>query len=243
MIYGRARQIIVKGLQTTRLNKIAHRLYYDYVHGFDTSHKYLPYALDRSFNHAMRLGTTSIGDYYEFGVFKGYSLWHAISVAQKCNLTDMRFFGFDSFRGLPKPQGIDCTMDKEFYERQYACSKGSVIRNLNRKGVDWGRTQLIEGFFNESLNASTKTIYRMNKIAIALIDCDLYSSTTHVLDFIPDMIIDNSILMFDDWNCFNGDEERGQKRAFREFLEANRSVSARKLFSYGMTGQVFTVHL
>ena len=54
----------------------------------------------------------------------------------------------------------------------------------------------------------------MDKISIALIDCDLYSSTALVLKFIRNMLMDKTILIFDDWNCFDGDSQKGQRRAF-----------------------------
>ncbi len=243
MLRPSIRHHAVTFLQKTSLNKLSHRLYYNYLHGFHTSNKYLLPALDTSFKHAIRLGTTSQGDYYEFGIFKGYSFWYAQNIAERYNLINMRFFGFDSFAGLPKPKGVDCTNDRIFYEKQYACSKQSVVRNLNSKRVDWKRTELIEGFFQESLNDHTRAKYQMNKIAIALIDCDLYSSTKQVLEFICCMLINGSVLIFDDWNCFNSDNELGQRRAFREFLEGNPSVMAGKLFSYASGGEVFILRI
>ena len=151
----------------------------------------------------------------------------------------MRFFGFDSFEGLPTIQGIDKTEKEFFYEGQYSYSKDKVVRSLKEMGVDWNRTFLIDGFFSESLNQKTKDNYKMNKIAVALVDCDLYSSTVEVLDFIRDMVTDQTILIFDDWNAFNKNNEKGQRRAFSQFLEENAEVSAIEYFSYGLYGKTF----
>ena len=117
------------------------------------------------------------------------------------------------------------------------------MRNLNSKGVDWSKTFLINGYFEQSLTKITKDKYPMNKIAVALIDCDLYSSTVQVLKFIQQMIKDHTILMFDDWNCFDKDDEKGQRRAFKEFLENNTQLKAQPLFSYGVYGQVFVMRM
>jgi len=229
----------VKLLQKTRLNRAAHRIYYGYLHGFDTANRDVLPALEACFRKSVECCTAQKGDYYEFGIFKGYSFWHAQRTAAKHGLDTMRFYGFDSFRGLPKVHGRDRTRNDDFYEGQYNCSKAKVAEYLGRAGVDWEKTFLIEGFFEESLHAETKRAHGMNKIAIALIDCDLYASTVEVLNFISDMIIDQTILIFDDWNCFDRDDDRGQRKAFREFLRLHPGIAVEDLFSYGFYGQVF----
>jgi O-methyltransferase len=81
----------------------------------------------------------------------------------------------------------------------------------------------------------------MGSVAIALIDCDLYDSTRDVMAFLADLIDNDTILMFDDWNCFDGDENRGQRRAVREFLAGSPGWRFEDWFSYGDYGQVFLV--
>jgi O-methyltransferase len=238
-----ARPLVVKFLQTARLNKLAHKVYYNYLHGFNTATRALLPAIELCFNKALAFGTTDRGDYYEFGLFKGYAFWYAQNLVNKYNINKLRFFGFDSFKGMPNVAGCDKTRYEDFYEGQFACSKEKVITNLNSKGIDWKRAFLIEGFFEESLVEETKVRYEMNKVAIALIDCDLYASTVEVLRFIGDMVMDKTILIFDDWNCFNRDDARGQRRAFKEFLEKNKGFSAEELFSYGLHGQVFVMNV
>lgn len=233
------RLTIVKLLQQTKLNKVAHKIYYNYIHGFNTATKEVVPALEIAFQKSMELGIVSDGDYYEFGLFKGYAFWQAQKIANTHGLKNMRFFGFDSFKGLPKVQGEDKTKAEVFYEGQYACSKDQVTKNLSTKGVDWSKTLLIEGFFEDSLNEQAKEKYQMGKVAIALIDCDLYSSTSEVLRFIKNLITSNTILIFDDWNCFDRDDEKGQRKAFREFLETNKQFAAEELFEYGIYGQAF----
>lgn len=238
------RLLIVKFLQKTKLNKLAHKFYYNYFHGFNTAgpEGLLP-TIKAVFQKAQELGILNKGDYYEFGIFKGYAFLHSQKTAMEYQLNHVRFFGFDSFKGLPKIQGRDFTKDEVFYEGQFACSKEKVVENLTSGGVDWQRTFLIDGFFENSLNEETKKKYNLGKAAIALIDCDLYSSTVEVLNFLEDMIMDQTILMFDDWNCFDRDDEKGQRKAFKEFLEKNKCWSAEELFSYGLYGQVFLMKL
>jgi len=191
------------------MNKLVHRIYYQYFHGFNAANKDVLPALEKCLKKSKDLGSFKGGDYYEFGIFKGFSFWFAQKKAKELGLENVRFFGFDSFEGLPTIEGVDKTRRNIFYRVQYSCSQKDVEKNLNKFGVDWSRTFLIKGFFTESLNERIKKQHKMDKIAIALIDCDLYSSTAEVLNFIKDMLSNKCILLFDDWNCFGKDNIRG----------------------------------
>ena len=234
---GGVRPIIVKGMQALGINRVAHALYYRYIHGFRSAQREVVPALERCLEIARDLGTAE--HYCEFGLFKGHTFWRAQKAANSLGLEKMRFFGFDSFSGLPEIGEEDRTENDEFYEGQYSCSKESVLKNLCSKDVDWQRTFLIEGYFDQTLNDETKSTHDLRGLCIGLIDCDLYASTVDVLAFIDDLLIDGSILMFDDWNCFDQSEERGQRRAFREFLDGHPEIKPNPLFSYGTYGQVF----
>lgn len=236
------RKHIVRLLQTTRLNRVAHRLYYNKVHGFGPATQSTIQGLDQAFAKAAELGTLSQGDYYEFGMFKGYSFWWAQKTARQHGATTLRFFGFDSFQGLPEVQGHDITHNDEFYAGQYACSVDQVRDSLDQAGVDWKRTVLTQGYFNESLKADLRTSHAMRPVVIALIDCDLYASTVDVLRFIGPLLMDKSILIFDDWNCFQASNEQGQRKALAEFLGRHPEWVTEDLFSYGSWGQGFLLH-
>ncbi|WP_044252706.1 hypothetical protein [Isosphaera pallida] len=49
------------------------------------------------------------------------------------------------------------------------------------------------------------------------VDCDLYSSAKVVLEFITPLMVDGTILIFDDWYCFRGHPQRGERAAFAEW--------------------------
>jgi hypothetical protein len=47
----------------------------------------------------------------------------------------------------------------------------------------------------------------------------------------------------DDWNCFGGDDNLGQRRALREFLATQPGMSVEPLCRYGANSQAFVVRL
>ena len=241
MSLSRFRPLIAKALRLVNAHKLVHFFYYNHIHGFNAAIKDTVPAVEKAFDIAIKNGVADKGDYYEFGIFKGFTFWNAQQKGNTEKLNKMRFFGFDSFAGLPVIEGLDVTDNEEFYEGQYNCSKENVTKNLTKKGVDWERTHLIEGYFDKSLNNKTKKDLKTGKVSIALIDCDLYSSTVDVLNFLDGMLMKGSVLMFDDWNCFNKDDEKGQRKAFTEFKQKHKGFAVKELYPYGPHGQVFQV--
>jgi hypothetical protein len=235
------RDIAVKLLRALRLNRVAARVYYRYVHGFASEGKELPEVVRRCLRRAVETGIAKQGDYYEFGVFKGHTFLQAQLGARELGITGMRFFGFDSFQGLPPVVGVDRTSEEHFYEGQYACSLEQVTAELDRRGADWQRSFLIKGFFQDTLNERTRLAYRMDKASVVLLDSDLYESAALVLEFLREMLTDPAVLIMDDWNAFARDDNRGERRALAEFLGAHPEWTAEPWFHYGTYGQVFVM--
>ena len=228
-------------LRFFRLNRLAGKIYYRTLHGFAPAGRELPEAVEKSFTYADETGVLSSGDYCEFGVFKGYTFLHAQKVAGRYPTDKMRFFGFDSFEGLPPPKGADLVTDgpQPFYEGQYATSMEYVTAQLEKGGADWSRTFLVAGYFNDSLTSKEVADHNIEEIAIALVDCDLYSSTVDVLDFLDSRLIDGSVVLMDDWKSYGDATDKGQPQAMREFLARALGWRCEPLFDYGDYGRVF----
>jgi hypothetical protein len=180
-----------------------------------------------------------LGDYLEFGCYDGESFRHALKGAAK-QMPWMRFFAFDSFQGLPKPQGVD--ENGAFREGEYACSQEDFLRNVHQADMDPSRIICVPGWYDQSLTPEVKRRYDIRIAAIVNIDCDLYQSTVPVLRFLTDVIETGTILLFDDWFCFNSDPERGVQRACAEWLVANPSVRLQEWHLCGGFGKCFIVH-
>lgn len=181
------------------------------------------------------------GDYLEFGVHEGKSFATAYAMAQKYKLSSMHFYAFDSFQGLPTITGIDRD-GGQFKEGDYACSEAQFSENMRKRGVDITKVTTVPGWFEEVLNNETKKRLPITAASVIWVDCDIYESTVPVLDFIRDYVIDGTIIIFDDWFCFRGSPERGEQKAFREWLSRNPSITASEYFKHGFFGNSFILH-
>jgi hypothetical protein len=152
----------------------------------------------------------------------------------------MRVVGFDSFEGFPEVTGVD-EYKGDFYEGQFATSFEYVRDQLTRHGIDWQRTILVPGYFHDTLNDELKRKLGLRPGAVILIDCVLYESTRLALTFMADLLLHGSIVIFDDWNAFDRDDQRGERRAFREFLIERPDFAAEALFDYGVYGKAFRI--
>jgi predicted O-methyltransferase YrrM len=133
----------------------------------------------------------------------------------------MRFFGFDSFEGLPKAAAIDVAEGQEEWigEGGFAASLEEVTRLMPRAGIENGRIKLVKGWFNDTLNAQTKQSLGLKAASIVYVDCDYYESAVPALEFVTDLLVDGSIIIFDDWWIFRGRKDRGEQRAYYEWKE------------------------
>jgi hypothetical protein len=183
------------------------------------------------------------GDYLEFGCYEGNSFISAYHFAQAQGLKDMRFYAFDSFRGLPEFKGIDQDPQDaiQYYPGDFACAIKTFRKNLKSSGVQLDKVQLIEGYYCDSLRDERKSTLPIRSAAIVMVDCDLYESTQQVFDFIGSYLSHGSILLFDDWYNFKGNPNRGEQKAFNEWLERNAQIKALRYMNFGWHGLSFII--
>jgi O-methyltransferase len=177
------------------------------------------------------------GDYAEFGVWTGRTFVEAWRVAKAFPGVDRRFFAFDSFAGLPEVDGGDAT--GRFSEGEFSADRGSFEGRLRRAGAPRDRVHIVEGFFDETLTPEAEI--PLERVAIAWVDCDLYSSTVPVLDYLTPRLSQGAILLFDDWFCFKGDPEKGEAKACAEWLQRNPEITLVPWRQYNWASQAFIV--
>ncbi len=170
------------------------------------------------------------GDVAEFGVFEGRSLlhlWHAHRWVEHLIVDDVvpilrganpaclqrRYYGFDSFEGLPPHDEVLEGQPGWMAQGAFAATQEGVRLALRRSGVPDGDAVLVPGWFDATLTPESAP----ESIALAHIDCDLYASTKVVLEFLAPRLVDGAIVVFDDWWLYRGRPDRGEQRAFAEF--------------------------
>jgi len=121
-------------------------------------------------------------DYLEFGV------WQGATIKKWCDLNrsgDSRFYGFDSFRGLP-----------ENWNETH--SEGCFDVGGRPPIIDDSRVAFVTGLFQETLVGFLKN-FRNNHRLVVHIDCDLYSSALYCLATLHPYLVPGSIVVFDEF--------------------------------------------
>ena len=150
-------------------------------------------------NFALENVTISEGLYCEFGVYQGYTINH---IAKKINTS---IHGFDSFEGLPEfwRDGFD----KETF-------KVDSLANLNFEN----NVFIHGGLFEETLPNFVESYN--GPIAFLHVDCDLYSSTKCIFNYIGDRLVPGSVIVFDEYFNYPSWQQH-EFKAFKEFVASS----------------------
>ncbi len=177
------------------------------------------------------------GDYAEFGVWRGRTFVEAYRVARKYPRYSRRFVAFDSFEGLPELGELDD--GSRWHTGEFACDRTAFDARLRRARIPAERVTVVEGFFDRTLLEPERI--PLDRVAVALVDCDLYESTVPVLDYLTDRLVPGAVLAFDDWYCFRGARDRGESRACAEWLERNPQIELVGWRDFKWAGRAFLV--
>ena len=176
------------------------------------------------------------GDYLEFGCHGGMTFELAHKQKHLAGL-NLKLYGFDSFKGLPKPNGIDVHI--QWREGDFSINMKDFIEKLKMAGIKENEYVLIPGFYEDSLKINPPEKLGLKNAAFVYIDCDLYESTVPVLNYVLPVLQTGTIVAFDDFYCFNGDPERGGQLALKEFLMKNLEVKMIDYLNFGWHGKSF----
>jgi len=146
-----------------------------------------------------RLGSEPI-DFWEFGVFRGESLFAWLN---RISHSDSRFVGFDTFTGLPERWRAT--------ELEGAFNVHGKIPETNDP-----RCSFQVGLFQETLLAFASRHDFSRRLVIHL-DADLYSSTLFVLTTLASHFKSGDIIFFDNFIC-----SVDEFRAFEHYVQAFR---------------------
>ena len=181
------------------------------------------------------------GSYIEFGVFTGSSFNFAMKQNKKLDKllgkSNCDFFGFDSFDGFGK---VDENDDHpRFKDDTFSVNENKILKNIEKNSSNQ-HYRIIKGFFHETLLKDPKE-YGIKKARVIMMDCDLKEPTTLALNFIKNVLQQGTIILFDDYIFYKGDENKGEYGAFKEFQEKFPSIKFREIFGYGYGSKAFIV--
>ena len=152
-------------------------------------------AIYQDFAKAENLATIPL-TYLEFGTHEGRSIKWWLEINKH---PDSRFFGFDTFSGLPQ--------NWESFSKGYFDVKG------NTPQVGDSRCAFVKGLFQETLLDHLKVETPSGRKVFHL-DADLYGSTIYVLCTIAPILKSGDYLIFDEMHVW-----MDEFRAFMNFLE------------------------
>jgi O-methyltransferase len=150
------------------------------------------------YQHIQKLeGTDKKIKYLEFGVSQGHSFkWWVTNNTNE----QSRFFGFDTFEGLPEDWGM--------------FKAGAMSTHNALPQIDGSRHTFIKGLFQDTLPAFIKQNDLSGPLLIHL-DADLYSSTLYVLTTLAPYLKSGDILIFDEFSV-----PKHEFLAFTNFIQS-----------------------
>lgn len=136
-------------------------------------------------------------NYLEFGVADGHSFnWWMTHNSHP----ESRFFGFDTFTGLPEDFGL--------------YKKGTFNNADHIPSIKDGRGQFLQGLFQQTLPDFLKQ-FHPDKKTVVMLDADLYTATLFVLGSLAPFLKKGDIIFFDEFVV-----PTHEFMAFRQFVDA-----------------------
>jgi hypothetical protein len=157
-----------------------------------------------------RLNNAAVS-YLEFGVWQGQTIrdWSAINTNP-----DSRFFGFDSFEGLP---------EEWWHGFGRASSTGTFDVGGQLPAVFDTRIKFVKGWFQETVRDFLRNTSLSHPIVVH-VDCDLYSSALFVLSALDEFLAAGDTIIFDEYSSALN-EYRAWTDYQRAFMRKSRCVA------------------
>ena len=183
------------------------------------------------------------GDYAEFGVWRGDTFATAYKYISRIpKLSKIKYHAFDSFEGFPDPKGID--IHPIFQKSGRSFDSSSFLKRLRSRKVPDDIIRIYPGWFSDTckIGSMADTTINDQSVCMAWFDGDLYESARDCLPFIFKKLIPGGLVIFDDWNCFEADPSKGERRAVSEYLANNPECILVPFNTFGWHGVSFIYH-
>ena len=148
------------------------------------------------------------GNFVECGVWRGGTSFLMAELLREAGVTDRKVWLFDSFEGLPPPEGIDglaaMAYTKNTESHSYFDNCRASLEEVQRSATELGLasyTEFVKGWFDQTLPTNR---HRVGPIALLRIDCDWYSSVRCCLDNLYDQVAERGFVVLDDYYTWDG---------------------------------------
>lgn len=180
------------------------------------------------------------GDYVEFGCCNASTFAMAYQEIKK-NEMSCKLWAFDSFKGFPESENPkdehpfwkkgSMEMSEDMFH--HVCKINQVPRNAY---------ETIPGFYDDSLSENSPHYQKLpNDICIAYIDCDMYTSTIAVFNYLKSRLKHGMILAFDDYFTYSSSTISGERKAFLEMKKELTQFHFEPFVQFGWAGMSFII--
>jgi hypothetical protein len=180
------------------------------------------------------------GDYAEFGSCGGLTFTLAYQESRK-KAFNCTLWAFDSFCGLP-PQSVPEDQHPLWIEGTMKMTLEDFTATCRKNHIPESDYPTVAGFYRDTIyNVEPRDPRFPADISLAYIDCDLYSSTKTVLNFLSPRFKHGMIIAFDDYYCYSRTALSGERKAFIEYLGTERRYHFLPYVQFGWHGMSFIV--
>jgi O-methyltransferase len=177
------------------------------------------YALTEAVKHVVRRGIP--GSIVECGVWRGGSMMAVALSLRNLSCSDRDLYLFDTYEGMPKPQGIDVDCKGHSAMSMFDASRTGadssdfclatlpdVQAGMADTGYNPERIHFVKGKVEETVPSQAP-----DTIALLRLDTDWYESTRHELKHLFPRLSRGGILIIDDYGFW-----QGAKKATDEYI-------------------------
>lgn len=161
------------------------------------------------------------GDFVECGVWRGGNVLGIMEYLDFYKIYDRNIWLYDTFNGMTKPDEIDIDFRNikasDIFEKiKCYCSIDDVNKNLSLSNYPKKNLKYIVGDVNKTLE---NIVNLPNKISLLRLDTDWYESTKKELEILYPLLINNGVLIVDDYGHW-----KGSKLAVDEYF-TNKTIN------------------
>lgn len=181
------------------------------------------------------------GSFVECGVWRGGSAMLIAKMLFNRNIEDRKIYLFDTYEGMSEPSNLDISYSQEnaqvlrsdrgFNEDGSSnwCYAGleDVKKNMSETNYIVNNIVFIKGKVEETIPSKSPK----EKIALLRLDTDWYESTKHELEYLFPKVVENGVLIIDDYGHWEG-----CRKAVNEYFRTTTSILLNRVDYTGRVG-------